>query len=56
MNHLSYIFLYLDPGTGSLIIQLIITAVTAAIFFIRGLRQRVIDLFNRLRGKDKKES
>jgi len=56
MNHLSFIYLYLDPGTGSLIIQLIITAVTAAIFFIRGLREKIVHLFNRLRGKDNKES
>ena len=55
MNHLSFIFLYLDPGTGSLIVQLIITAVTAAIFFIRGLREKIVNIFNRLRGKDNRE-
>ncbi|HZY24844.1 MAG TPA: hypothetical protein VFE71_03390 [Bacteroidales bacterium] len=56
MNHLSFIFLYLDPGTGSLIVQLIITAVTASIFFIRSLREKIVQLFNRLRGKDSEES
>jgi hypothetical protein len=52
MNNLAFIFLYLDAGTGSLIVQLTIAAVTAAIFFFRGLRERIVNLFKRFRRKD----
>jgi len=54
MNNLAFIFLYLDPGTGSMIVQMIIAAVTAAIFFVRGIREKIVEIFNRFRGKDNK--
>jgi hypothetical protein len=54
MNKLGYIFLYLDPGTGSMIVQLVIATVTAAIFFFRGVRERIAAFFNRFRRKSPK--
>jgi hypothetical protein len=56
MNKLEFILLYLDPGTGSLLVQLIIATVTAAVFFVRGIREKVVNFFNHLRGRDNKES
>lgn len=54
MNTLNFILVYLDPGTGSLIIQLIIAAVTGTFFFVKKLRLYFIDLFNQIFRKNKK--
>lgn len=51
MNRLAHILVYLDPGTGSIIIQLVIAAVTGAFFFFKKVRLFFIDLFNKLRNK-----
>jgi hypothetical protein len=48
-----FIFLYLDPGTGSLIIQLVIAAVTGAFFFLKKVRSYVAAFFNQFRKKTK---
>jgi hypothetical protein len=51
MNNLAYALIYLDPGTGSLIIQLIIAAVTAAIFFVKSIRERITYYLKQLQDK-----
>jgi len=43
---LSFILLYLDAGTGNLIMQFLIAVVTAAIFSIRGIRERIVIFFH----------
>ncbi len=40
-------FLYLDPGSGSMIIQLIIAGVLGALFFFRGYWRKLIDKFRK---------
>jgi hypothetical protein len=54
MNKLGLIFMYLDPGTGSMIVQLVIATVTAAIFFLRGVRERITSFSCRFRKKSSK--
>ena len=51
MRVLNFIQLYLDPGTGSMIIQLVIAGVTAVFFFFKSVRQKVVDLFKTIRKK-----
>jgi hypothetical protein len=55
MNELCRVPLYLDPGTGSLIIQLVIAAITGAFFFVRKIREYFLNLFNQRRHKKTKE-
>lgn len=38
---------YIDPGTGSMLLQVIGAAVAGAIFYFRELRIRVMSLFSR---------
>lgn len=51
MNTLNFILLYLDPGTGSLIIQLVIAGVTAAFFFLKNVREKVFNFFKSFKNK-----
>lgn len=44
---------YLDPGTGSMIIQLVIGAIAVAGVTLKMYWQRVLDLFNRRANKKK---
>mgnify|MGYP006971720408 CR=1 FL=1 len=39
------IFLYIDPGTGSIILQAIIASVVGAAFFIRLFWHRILRVF-----------
>ena len=39
--------LYLDPGTGSLMIQFVIAAVTGVLIFFKQIKLRIKYLFNR---------
>jgi hypothetical protein len=55
MGTLGFILLYLDPGTGSLIIQLVIAAVTGAVFFIKSIREMILSYFKNLRYKFSKK-
>ena len=47
-------FAYLDPGTGSLLVQGLIAAVAGGLMFVRGKWLFLKDLFGRLfrRGRD----
>ena len=43
--------LYVDPGSGSYLIQAIVVAVTGFLFFFKNIRMYVRDKFQRLFGK-----
>ena len=43
--------LYVDPGSGSYLIQAIVAAVTGFLFFFKNIRMYVRDKFQRLFGK-----
>lgn len=47
MSLLNTVFLYLDPGTGSLLVQFIIAAVAGAAFFIGSMRKKIKTFINR---------
>jgi hypothetical protein len=40
-------FAYIDPGTGSMLLQVIGAAIAGAIFYFRELRYKVMSLFSR---------
>lgn len=40
------ILLYIDPGTGSLIVQIVIASVTALLFYLSFIRKKVVDFFS----------
>jgi hypothetical protein len=42
--------LYLDPGSGSMIIQLLVAGALAALFFFRGYWKKLIDKFRKPKG------
>ena len=44
-------FAYIDPGTGSMLLQSLLAAIAAALVFGRTIWQKVKDLFSRDRGK-----
>lgn len=48
MNIIHNTLLYIDPGTGSMLIQFIIAAVTGLILFFTQIRLRIKYIFNRL--------
>lgn len=45
MNIVTCVLLYLDPGTGSLLIQFLIASVLGIILFMKQLKQRIKYLF-----------
>lgn len=45
MNKITCVLLYLDPGTGSLLIQFLIAGVLGVILFMKQLKQRIKYLF-----------
>ena len=47
---------YIDPGTGSYLIQLIIAGVLGVIFFFRNIRKMIGYFFSTLFRKKKNES
>jgi hypothetical protein len=47
---------YLDPGSGSFILQLIIASAAGALFMLRGYIKNFFNLFRRSDSKDKEES
>jgi len=49
------ILLYLDPGTGSYIIQAIIAGVIGIAFFFKNLRIKILSFFGMLKYDDDKE-
>ena len=46
-------FLYLDPGSGSMIIQLIIAGILGALFLFRGYWQKLITKIRNPKEKEK---
>jgi hypothetical protein len=48
-------FAYLDPGTGSMLIQGLIGAIAAGYFVIKTYWNKIIDLINKIRGKNDTE-
>lgn len=40
---------YIDPGTGSMLIQLAAASVAGALFFLRDLRHRIVAWFSKRR-------
>lgn len=49
----SYSYAYIDPGTGSLILQAVVAAAITGMAFVRGIREKILGLFRSR--KDKKE-
>ncbi|MCR4305814.1 MAG: hypothetical protein NUV73_01890 [Candidatus Daviesbacteria bacterium] len=47
---------YLDPGTGSYLLQILAAGILASLFFIKSWWRRLKNLFLKILRKDKKES
>lgn len=43
--------LYIDPGSGSYLVQVIAAAVLGVVFFFKNLKLVVVDFFRRLFGR-----
>jgi hypothetical protein len=43
--------LYLDPGSGSFILQLLLASIFGALFVVKAFREKIKSLFRRLVGK-----
>ena len=41
---------YVDPGTGSMFVQMAVAVVAGALFYFREMRTRIVDRVRRLRG------
>lgn len=52
---LDFILLYLDPGTGSLIVQALIAGFLAIVFYFKMAKNAVTDWFAGLLGRKKSE-
>jgi hypothetical protein len=52
---LTTIFLYLDPGSGSYVIQVIIAAIFGAWFWLKGYWWKVKNFFTRSKPTDEKK-
>jgi hypothetical protein len=48
-----FIFLYLDPGTGSLVLQLLLAAIFTIPFMFKQGWRKVVGLFRRSLGKNR---
>lgn len=49
-------FAYIDPGTGSMLLQVIGAGIAGAIFYFRDLRYKVLSMFSRRPAPDAEES
>lgn len=47
----TYAYAYIDPGTGSLILQALIAGGITALAFVRGIREKIIDFFRSKKDK-----
>ena len=54
MNRFNFILPYLDPGTGSLLIQFLIAAVFGIILFLKQITQQIKYFISRFFGKKPK--
>lgn len=50
----AHAYAYIDPGTGSLVLQALIAGGITALVFLRNVRDRIFSFFRR--DKDKKEN
>jgi len=50
---MTHFLLYVDPGSGSYLIQAVVAAVTGFLFFFKNIRMYLRDKFSRLFGKKK---
>lgn len=41
-------YAYIDPGSGSLLLQMLIASIIGGLFYLRGLTAKVRDFFRRL--------
>lgn len=41
-------YAYIDPGSGSLLLQMLIASIIGGLFYLRGLTTKVRDFFRRL--------
>jgi hypothetical protein len=48
--------LYIDPGSGSIVLQLLIAAVTGAVFVLVRIRTQIKLFFSRLFSKSEKKN
>ena len=55
ISNSNYAFAYLDPGTGSIILQAIIGAIAAGLTFFTNFWLKVKNFFKRIFKKDKKK-
>ena len=51
MDIFSWIFLYLDPYTGSLLVQFVIAAISGIIIFFKQIKVKIKNIVNFLFGK-----
>tara|TARA_B100001059_G_C17302964_1_gene318273 strand:+ start:191 stop:319 length:129 start_codon:yes stop_codon:yes gene_type:complete len=40
-------FFYIDPGTGMILIQLIVAGLASVLVFFKNIRKKIIDLFKK---------
>jgi len=52
---MSIYLLYIDPGSGSYLVQVIAAAVLGIVFFFKSLKLYIVHFFRRLFGKKKKD-
>ena len=52
---LSTIFLYVDPGSGSYLVQMIIAAVLGALFYFKNIWWRIRMFFTRKKEESQKQ-
>jgi len=45
--------LYLDPGSGSFLLQLILASIFGALFAVKAVRQKIGSIFSNLFGSEK---
>lgn len=50
----SHAHAYIDPGTGSLILQALAAAAITGMAFVRGIREKIISLFRSRKDRKKK--
>lgn len=44
-------YAYIDPGTGSMILQVLVAGLVACMVFIQGIRVKIVALFRKITGK-----
>jgi hypothetical protein len=55
MTSIYHILLYIDPGSGSYLVQVIAAAVLSIVFFFKNLKLYIKHLFSRIFGKKEKK-